>query len=69
MAVDEFVPTHAANDHQLAEGVVQMIVAAKDMRDAHVVVVDDNGQHVGRRAVERRMTKSSISSFTTVTSP
>ena len=29
----------------------QMIVAADDMRDAHVVIVDDDGQHIGRRAV------------------
>ena len=28
-----------------------MVVAADDMGDAHVVIVDDDGQHVGRRAV------------------
>ena len=28
-----------------------MIVAADHMGDAHVVIVDDHGQHIGRRAV------------------
>ena len=28
-----------------------MVVAADDVGDAHVVVVDDDGEHVGRRAV------------------
>ncbi len=28
-----------------------MVVAAHDVGDAHVVIVDDDGEHVGRRAV------------------
>ena len=36
---------------ELAEGVVEMVVAADDMGDAHVVIVDDDREHVGRRAV------------------
>ncbi len=28
-----------------------MIVAADDMRDVHVVIVDDDGEHISRRAV------------------
>ena len=35
----------------LARGVGQVIVAADDVGDAHVVVVDDDGMHVGRHAV------------------
>jgi hypothetical protein len=36
---------------ELAEGVVQMVVTANDVCHAHVVIVDDDRQHVGRRAV------------------
>src|SRR3546814_8298714 len=36
---------------ELTEGVVEVVVAADDMGHAHVVVVDDDRQHVGRRAV------------------
>ena len=28
-----------------------MVVAANDMRDAHVVIIDDHGEHIGWRAV------------------
>ena len=45
------VPTEQAIDRQLARGVGEVVVAAQDLRDAHVVIVDDDGQHVGRRAV------------------
>ena len=38
-------------DLDLAEGVGQVIVAADDVGDAHVVVIDDHGVQVGRRAV------------------
>ena len=38
-------------DLGLARGVGQVIVAADDVGDAHVVVVDDDGEHVGRIAV------------------
>ena len=51
MGVDRLRPAHRADDGELAEGVVEMIVAADDVGDAHVVIVDDDGEHVGRRAV------------------
>lgn len=35
----------------LARRVGKMIVAADDMRHAHVVIIDDHGMHVGRVAV------------------
>ena len=35
----------------LAKGVVQMVVAADHMGDSHVVVVDDDREIVGGRAV------------------
>ena len=38
-------------DLLLAGGVDQMVVAADDVGDGHVVVVDHDGEHVGRRAV------------------
>lgn len=44
-------PAERVVDMLLARGVDQMIVAANDMRDAHVVIVDHNGEHVGRITV------------------
>ena len=44
-------PAHRADDRQLAEGVVEMVVAADDVGHAHVMVVDHHREHVGRRAV------------------
>ncbi len=41
----------ASIDQGLAGGVVQVVVAADHVGDAHVVVVDHHGQVVGRRAV------------------
>ena len=38
-------------DLRLARGIGQVIVAADDMGDAHVVVVDHDRQIIGRRAV------------------
>ena len=43
------VPAHRLIDLGLARRVGQMIVAANDMGDAHVVIVDDDRQHIGRR--------------------
>ena len=51
MGVGRLGPAHRADDRQLAEGVVEMVVAADDVGDAHVMVVDHHRQHVGRRAV------------------
>ena len=45
------VPAERIVDLLLARGVDQMVVAADDMGDAHVVVVDHHRQHVGRVAV------------------
>ena len=44
-------PVERAVDLRLAEGVVQVVVAADHVRDAHVVIVDDDREIVGRRAV------------------
>ena len=38
-------------DLRLAGGIGEVVVAADDVGDAHVVVVDHDRQHVGRRAV------------------
>ena len=35
----------------LASGVCQVVVSADNMRDAHVMVIDDNGMHIGRRPI------------------
>ena len=51
MSVGRLGPTHGPDDRELAEGVVEMIVAADDVSDAHVVIVDHHRQHVGRRSV------------------
>ena len=45
------VPFQRVVDLLLARGVDQMVVAPDHMGDAHVVVVDHHGQHVGRVAV------------------
>ena len=45
------VPAHRLVDLRLPGGVGQVVVAADDVGDAHVVVVDDDGEHVGRVAV------------------
>jgi hypothetical protein len=51
MAVVGLGPAHAVIDRQLAEGIQEVVVAANDVGDAHVVIVDHHGQHVGGRAV------------------
>ena len=45
------VPAERLVDLRLARAVGEVVVAADDVRDVHVVVVDDDGEHVGRRAV------------------
>jgi hypothetical protein len=42
VGVGRLRPAHCPDDRQLAEGVVEMIVAADDVGDAHVMVVDDH---------------------------
>ena len=42
---------HRAHDHQLAKGVVDMIIAADHMGHTHVMIIDHDGQHIGRRAI------------------
>ena len=51
MRHDRGAPAERLIDLHLARRIGQMIVAANDMRDAHVVIVDDDGEHIGRRAV------------------
>ena len=56
MGIDRIIPAafdrvHRADDRQLAESVVEVIVAADDVRHAHIVIVDHHRQHIGRRAV------------------
>src|SRR3546814_7979826 len=40
------IPSHAVQDDQLPESVVEMVVAADHMGYAHVVVVHDHSQHI-----------------------
>ena len=54
MGVGRLGPAHRADDRQLAEGVVEMVVAADHVSDAHVVIVDHHRKHVGRRAVRAK---------------
>src|SRR3546814_1949549 len=51
MRVAGLPPVHRTYQRELAEGVVEMVVAANDVRHSHVVVVDDDSEHIGRRAV------------------
>ena len=51
MGVDRLGPAHRPDDRELAEGVVEMVVAADDVGHAHVVIVDHHREHVGRAAV------------------
>ena len=51
MRHDGHVPAQRLIDLHLPRGVGQMVVAANDMGDAHVVIVDDDGEHIGRVAV------------------
>ena len=67
VALGELLAVGAVNErdmgklrHRPAEGLIELvlakrigevIIAADDMRDRHVVVIDDTSQHVGRRAV------------------
>ena len=48
---DRHLPAHGRVDLRLARGVGQVVDAADDVRDLHVVVVDDDGEIVGRGAV------------------
>src|SRR5262249_1282479 len=44
-------PAHRADDRQLAEGIVEMVVAADHVSDPHVVIVDHDRKHIGWGAV------------------
>ncbi len=46
-----YVPAHGIVDDRLARGVGEMVVAANDMGDAHVVVIDHDSVHIGRCAI------------------
>ena len=47
MGPDGNVPTHGLIDDRLPRGIGEVIVAADHMGDAHVMVVDNNGEHIG----------------------
>ncbi len=49
--IDRLGPAHRLVDGQLAESVVEVIVAADHMGHTHVMIVDDHRQHIGRRAI------------------
>jgi hypothetical protein len=51
MSLATFDGIHCADDHQLAKGVVDMVIAADHMGHAHIVIVHHHGQHIGRRTV------------------
>src|SRR3546814_3484805 len=51
MGVYRLRPTHCANERELAEGVVEMVIAPDNMRNAHIVIVHHNGKHIGRRSI------------------
>ena len=45
------VPAHGLVNRDLPERVAQMVVTANDVGDVHVVIIDHDGQHIGRRIV------------------
>ena len=51
MGEDRPLPPHGVIDERLARGVVQVVVAADDVGDPHVVVVGHHGEVVGRSPV------------------
>ena len=48
MGVGRLGPAECADDRQLAEGVVEVVVAADDVSDPHVMIVDHDREHIGR---------------------
>ncbi len=48
---DGDVPAHGIVDLRLPRRVREVVVAANDVGDAHVMIVDHDGKHIGRRAV------------------
>jgi hypothetical protein len=55
--VDRLFPSHGADQHQLAERVVEMVIAANNVGDAHVMIIDHDRQHVGGRPVRAQQHK------------
>ena len=53
MGHDRHVPAERRIDLHLARRVGEVVVAADDVGDAHVVVVDHDREHIGRVAVEK----------------
>src|SRR3546814_12906066 len=51
MGVYRLRPTHCANERELAAGVVEMVIAPDNMRNAHIVIVHHNGKHIDRRSI------------------
>ncbi len=51
MGIDRFGPAHRLDQRQLPEGVVEMVITADQMGHAHVMIVDDDREHIGGRAI------------------
>ena len=51
MGKNRSLPTHALIHHQLTECIVQMIIAADHMGYAHIMIVNNDSQHIGRAAI------------------
>src|SRR5215831_3839880 len=51
MGHDGHFPAERVINLGLPGSVVEMVIAANDMGNAHVMVVDDDRQHIGRRTV------------------
>lgn len=51
MRPDRYVPAHGVVNHHLARGVVEVIIPADHMGHAHVMVINNNGQHIDGRTI------------------
>ncbi len=47
-------PAERVVDLGLTRGIGEVVIAADDMRHAHVVVVDDDGEHISRSAIRTK---------------
>src|SRR2546430_16160139 len=51
MRHDRGAPAKRLIDLHLARRVGEMIVAANDMGDAHIMIIHNHGEHIGRRTI------------------
>ena len=51
MCVNGQGPAHCRINHHLARGVVQMIIPTDNMGHPHVMIVNNNCQHINGRAI------------------